>query len=64
MLTGCVSLPGTVVLLFFGRDAEKLFSALEPRLFSNPLAAGAFITIRQKEIKREVLIPARPEALN
>jgi hypothetical protein len=63
-LSGCVSVPGATTLLFYGRDADALFRALEPRLLSNPVAAGAVVTIRQGETKREVLIPGQSERLN
>jgi tetratricopeptide (TPR) repeat protein len=49
----------STTLIFYGSDAETLFQALEPTLTSDPVCAGARITIRQRDGQREVIVPSR-----
>jgi tetratricopeptide (TPR) repeat protein len=56
---GRLTIPESTTLIFYGSDAETLFQALEPTLTSDPVCAGARITIRQQHRQREVLVPSR-----
>jgi len=44
---GHLTMPESSTMIFYGADAEKLFRVLEPTLASEPICAGARITIRQ-----------------
>jgi len=56
---GRLAIPESTTLIFYGSDAETLFRALEPTLTSEPMCAGARITIRQRDGQREVIVPSR-----
>ena len=56
---GRLTIPESTTLIFYGSDAERLFQALEPALTSQPVCAGARITIRQRDSQREVIVPSR-----
>jgi hypothetical protein len=56
---GRLTLPESTTMMFYGSDAETLFHALEPTLTSEPICAGARITIRQRDGHREVIVPSR-----
>jgi hypothetical protein len=56
---GRLTIPESTTLIFYGPDAERLFQALEPTLTSEPMCAGARITIRQGDGQREVIVPSR-----
>lgn len=56
---GRLTIPETTTLIFYGSDAETLFQVLEPTLTSEPVCAGARITIRQRDGQREVIVPSR-----
>jgi len=58
-LSANFSLPGSRTLIFYGDDAEILYRVLEPRLLSNPIVAGATVTIRQRDSKREIILPGQ-----
>jgi hypothetical protein len=63
-LSANFSLPGSRTLIFYGDDAEILYRVLEPRLSSNPIVAGATVTIRQRDSKREIILPGPSVRLN
>lgn len=54
---GHFAIPESSTMIFYGPDAEILFHALEPALKSEPICAGARITIRQSDAQREIIIP-------
>lgn len=54
-----LSLPESTTMIFYGPNAEVLFQALEPTLMSEPICAGARITIRHHDGQREVVVPSR-----
>lgn len=56
---GLLTIPESTTLIFYGSDAEILFQALEPAVTSEPVCAGARITIRQRDGQREVIVPSR-----
>lgn len=56
-LAGRVAIPESVTLIFYGSDAETLFQAIEPTLTSEPICAGARVTIRQGDRQRELILP-------
>jgi tetratricopeptide (TPR) repeat protein len=56
---GRLTIPESTTLIFYGSDAERLFQALEPTIASEPICAGARITIRQRDGQREVMVPSR-----
>jgi tetratricopeptide (TPR) repeat protein len=56
---GRIATAESTTLLFYGPDAEVLFQALEPMLVSEPICAGARITIRQQDSRREIMLPSR-----
>src|SRR5271157_2708657 len=56
---GRLTIPESTTLIFYGSDAETLFRALEPTLTSEPICAGARITIRQRDGHRELILPSR-----
>jgi hypothetical protein len=56
---GTVASPESTTLMFYGADAEALFRVLEPSLTSEPMCAGAMVTIRRPEGHREVVLPSR-----
>jgi len=56
---GHLTMPESTTMIFYGADAETLFRALEPTLTSEPICAGARITIRQRDGQREMIIPSR-----
>jgi tetratricopeptide (TPR) repeat protein len=56
---GRFTTPESTTLIFYGSDAESLFQALEPTLTSEPMCAGARITIWQHDGQREVIVPSR-----
>jgi hypothetical protein len=63
-LSTSFSVPGSRTLIFYGDDAEILYGVLEPRLLSNPIVAGATVTIRQRDSKREIILPGQSIRLN
>jgi tetratricopeptide (TPR) repeat protein len=56
---GQLAIPESTTMIFYGPDAETLFRALEPTFTSEPICAGARITIRQRDSQREVIFPTR-----
>lgn len=56
---GGITIPESTTLLFYGPDAEALFTLLEPRLRAESLCRGARVTIRQNESAREMLLPSQ-----
>jgi hypothetical protein len=58
-LSGVVTIPGTTTMIFYANDSEALYRALEPRLHTSPLLAGALVTIRQRDAKRQVVLPGQ-----
>jgi tetratricopeptide (TPR) repeat protein len=56
---GRLTIPESSTLIFYGPDAERLFQLLEPTITSEPICAGARITIRQRDGQREVIVPSR-----
>jgi hypothetical protein len=56
---GHVVIPESTTLIFYGADAEAMYRVLEPRPTSEPMCAGARVTIRQGEGSREVVLPGR-----
>jgi tetratricopeptide (TPR) repeat protein len=56
---GKLTIPESVTMILYGSDAELLFEAIEPTLRSEPICAGARITIRQRDGQREMIIPSR-----
>jgi hypothetical protein len=56
---GQLTIPESTTMIFYGSDAEALFHELEPTLTSEPICAGARITIRQRDGQREVIVPSR-----
>jgi hypothetical protein len=63
-LSASFSLLGGRALIFYGDDAEILYRVLEPRLLSNSVVAGAMVTIRQRDSKREIILPGQSVRLN
>jgi tetratricopeptide (TPR) repeat protein len=63
-LSGVVTLPGSTTLIFYGDDSEALYTALQPRLHVSPLLAGAMVTIRQRDSKREMIRPGNAAPVN
>jgi tetratricopeptide (TPR) repeat protein len=55
-LSGNITIPESTTLIFNGPDAEGIFAVLEPLLKSQPIGAGARITIRQGASCRESVI--------
>jgi len=58
-LAGRAAIPESTTLIFYGPDAEALFQALEPTLRSEPICAGARVTIRLRDGQRELVLPSR-----
>jgi tetratricopeptide (TPR) repeat protein len=56
---GQLTRPESTTMILYGSDAEILFQAIEPTLRSEPICAGARITIRQRDGQREMIIPSR-----
>lgn len=56
---GHLTMPENTTMIFYGADAESLFRVLEPTLTSEPICAGARITIRGRDGQREVIVPSR-----
>jgi tetratricopeptide (TPR) repeat protein len=56
---GQLTIPESTTMILYGSDAEILFQAIEPTLRSEPICAGARITIRQRDGQREMIIPSR-----
>jgi tetratricopeptide (TPR) repeat protein len=56
---GHLSIPESTTMIFYGSDAEILFQAIEPTLRSEPICAGARVTIRRHDGHREVILPSR-----
>ena len=56
---GRLTIPESTTMILYGSDAETLFQAIEPTLRSEPICAGARITIRQRDGQREIIIPSR-----
>jgi tetratricopeptide (TPR) repeat protein len=56
---GHLTIPESTTMIFYASDAEILFQAIEPTLRSEPICAGARITIRQRDGQREMIIPSR-----
>jgi len=56
---GTVTIPESTTLMFYGDNAELLYSAIEPALADEPICAGATVTIRQGKDVREVVAPGR-----
>jgi tetratricopeptide (TPR) repeat protein len=63
-LSGVVTVPGSTTLLFYGGDSEALYTALQRRLHGSPLLAGAMVTIRQRNSKREIILPGNAAPVN
>ncbi|MGD0732957.1 MAG: hypothetical protein ABR956_16955, partial [Terracidiphilus sp.] len=61
---GWVSVPENTTLIFYGPDAEALFSALEPLLKGDSTSSGARVVIRQGVMHREAFIPHQSCKLN
>jgi tetratricopeptide (TPR) repeat protein len=61
---GWVSVPETTTLIFYGPDAETLFTALEPSLKSDPVSSGARVIIRQGGAYREIFMAQQSSRLN
>jgi tetratricopeptide (TPR) repeat protein len=61
---GWISVPESTTLIFYGPDAEALFAALHPLLKSDPVSAGARVTIRQSGSHREVVLTHHSTKLN
>lgn len=59
LYSGSVVIPESTTLMFHGADAEAIFGVLEPNLMSEPICAGARVTIRQLDGYREVILPSR-----
>jgi tetratricopeptide (TPR) repeat protein len=59
LCAGSATIPESTILIFYGANAETLFRVLEPALMGEPLCAGARVTIRQHDQRREVVIPSR-----
>jgi tetratricopeptide (TPR) repeat protein len=57
---GRVSLPESATLMFYGENAEALYSALQPILNDYLIAEGALVSIRQGQQLREVSLLTRP----
>jgi hypothetical protein len=57
--TGYVAIPETTTLMFYGKDGEAMFRALEPVLLEESRCTGGKVTIRQSDRHREVLLPGR-----
>jgi tetratricopeptide (TPR) repeat protein len=56
---GRVAIPEATTLMFYGQNAEAMFSTIYPLLEHDPLCVGSKITVRQGERSREVLLPGR-----
>ena len=56
---GQLTIPESTTLIFYGSDAEALFQAIEPTVRGEQICAGAKITIRQRDGKREIVLPSR-----
>jgi hypothetical protein len=56
---GQLTIPESTIMILYGSDAEILFQAIEPILRSEPICAGARITIRRHDGQREMIIPSR-----
>jgi tetratricopeptide (TPR) repeat protein len=56
---GQLTIPECTTMILYSSDAEMLFQAIEPTLRSEPVCAGARITIRQRDGQREMIIPGR-----
>jgi len=56
---GQLTIPESTTMILYGPDAEILFQTIEPTLRSEPICAGARITIRQRDGQREMIIPSR-----
>jgi hypothetical protein len=54
-----VTIPESTTLMFYGKDGEAVFCAIEPALASEPMCQGATVTVRQGEKQREVFLPGR-----
>ena len=54
-----MTIPESTTLMFYGKDGEVVFRAIEPVLASEPICQGARITVRQGERQREVFLPGR-----
>jgi hypothetical protein len=56
---GQLTIPECTTMILYGSDADTLSQAIEPTLRSEPICAGARITIRQRDGQREVMLPSR-----
>ena len=56
---GRVVIPESTTLMFYGEDAEALFSALQPVFETHPVCNGARVSIRQGNDLRELSLPSR-----
>jgi len=63
-LSAVISVVGCTTLIFYGDDAEALFRVLKPRLEASPLLAGAVVTIRQRDQKRQIVLPGAATSVN
>jgi tetratricopeptide (TPR) repeat protein len=63
-LSGHITLPESRTLIFSGPDAEELFKGIEPMLVESRLFAGAHVTIRQNDQRREFVMPRSATAVN
>lgn len=61
---GLVCIPESTTLIFHSASPETLWSALEPCVRADPVAAGARITIRDSATHREVVVPMPMAAVN
>jgi hypothetical protein len=56
---GLIRIPECSTLIYYGSNAEEMYSALEPTLRGDPRFEGALITVRQRAQQREVVLPRR-----
>ncbi|HEY6765331.1 MAG TPA: tetratricopeptide repeat protein [Candidatus Sulfotelmatobacter sp.] len=57
--SGQLAIPESTTVVLYGTDAEILFQMIGPILRSEPICAGARITIRQRDSQRELILPSR-----
>ena len=55
-LGGSVTIPETIILMFYGPEAEALFRTLEPTLRTDPLSCSARVSLRQGSALRELTL--------
>jgi hypothetical protein len=54
---GLIRIPECSTLIYYGSNAEAMYTALEPTLRGDSRFEGALITIRQRTQEREVVLP-------